>query len=154
MHATTRTRRAQQDQFAWKTQPAAARWVRRTVESLAARNPIIEKLAHQLRDFTGTRLVDWVDHFALSDVDSLGLIGELADIGYVQQGSAEAGAWRHPRGMFPPVIVNGGRTGLALRCDSIDTCVFALPPILGLHLADPAQVIGPRGGMFRHVVID
>jgi hypothetical protein len=144
----------QQDQFAWKTQPAAARWVSRTIESLSARNPIIEKLAHQLRDFTGTRLVDWIDHVALSDADSLGLIGELADVGYVQQSSRDEAVWRHSLGMFPPVIVNGGRTGLALRCDSVDACLLALSPMLGLHHADAEQVIGPRGGMFRHVVID
>ena len=143
-----------QDQFVWKTQPAAARWVMRTIDSLAARNPVIEKLAHQLRDFTGTRLVDWVDHFALSDENALGLIGELADVGYTHENHDGGSVWRHPLGMFPPVIVNAGRTGLALRCDSVDACVFALPAMLGLHHADPAQIIGPRGGMYRHVVLD
>jgi hypothetical protein len=143
-----------QDQFVWKTQPAAARWVTRTIDSLAARNPVIEKLARQLRDFTGTRLVDWIDHFALSNDSAIGLIGELADIGYSQQNDADHSVWRHSLGMFPPVIVNGGRTCVALRCDSIDACVFALPSMLGLHALDPAQIIGPRGGMYRHVVID
>ena len=143
-----------QDQFVWKTQPAAARWVTRTIDLLAARNPVIAKLAHQLRDFTGTRLVDWVDHLALSDEDSLGLIAELADVAYQQQDDVDGSAWRHPLGMFPPVIVNGGRTGLALRCDSVDACMLALPPMLGLHPTDAEQVIGPRGGRYRHVVID
>ena len=32
---------------------------------------------YQLREFTGTRLVDWVDHLALSDDDSLGLSASL-----------------------------------------------------------------------------
>src|SRR5437899_3007409 len=105
----------QQDQFVWKTQPAAAHWVTRTIDSFAARNPVIAKLAQQLHDFTGTRLVDWVDHFALSDENALGLIGELADIGYARQSHADESIWRHPLGMFPPVIVNGGHTGLALR---------------------------------------
>jgi hypothetical protein len=145
---------AQQDQFAWKTQPVAARWVARTIASLAGRNPIMEKLAHQLREFTGTRLMDWIDHIALSDADSLGLIGELADIGYAQHDNAQDSIWRHPLGMFPPVIVNGGRTGLAIRCDSVDAGLLALPPMLGLHHADEELVIGPRGGTFRHVVID
>jgi hypothetical protein len=143
-----------QDQFVWKTQPAAARWVTRTIDSLAARNPVIAKLAHQLRDFTGTRLVDWVDHLALSDENALELLGDLADVGYSQQRDADQNIWRHSLGMFPPVIVNGGRTGVALRCDSIDAGVFALPPMLGLHAADPAQIIGPRSGMYRHVVLD
>ena len=86
-----------QDQFVWKTQPAAARWVMRTIDSLAARNPVIEKLARQLHDFTGTRLVDWVDHFALTDENALGLIGELADVGYhADRTRPEHSVWRHP----------------------------------------------------------
>src|SRR4051794_14280880 len=111
MQATKEDIGKEQEQFAWKTQPAAARWERRTVEPVAARNPGIDKLTHQLRDFTGTRLADWIDHIASSDADSLGLIGELADIGYVQPGPTDEAAWRHPLGMFPPVVVNGGRTG-------------------------------------------
>src|SRR3954471_1326523 len=136
------------DEFVWKTQPAAARWVSRAIASLAARNAVIEKLSRNLHDFTGTRLVDWIDHLALSDQDSLGLIGELADIGYKQNGSNEESAWRHPMGMFPPVIVNGGRTGVALRCYSVEAAIFALPPVLGLHRADAEQIIGARGSMY------
>src|ERR1043165_1985265 len=105
MQTTEEPGDAQEDRFAWKTQPAAARWVTRTVDALAARNPVIEKLAHQLRDFTGTRLVDWIDHVARSDTDSLGLIGELADVGYLRTSAIDETAWRHPLGMFPAVIV-------------------------------------------------
>src|SRR5947208_11154988 len=36
----------------------------------------------------------------------------------------------------------------------IYACVFALPPMLGLHHGDPAQIIGPRGGIYRHIVLD
>jgi hypothetical protein len=143
-----------QEQFIWKTQPAAARWVALAIDSLAARNPVIEKLGQQLRDYTGTRLVDWVDHIALSDDSALGLIGELADIGYSQQNGSDEGAWLHPLGMFPPVVVNGGRTGLALRCDCVDAARLALPPMLHLHPIDGDQVIGQRGGTYRHVMID
>jgi hypothetical protein len=143
-----------QEQFIWKTQPAAARSVARAIDSLAGRNPVIAKLGQQLHDYTGTRLVDWVDHIALSHESALGLIGELADIGYAHQNDPDESVWRHPLGMFPPVVVNGGRTGLALRCDCVDAGRLALPPMLGLHPADGDQVIGHRGGMYRHVVID
>ena len=125
-----------QDQFVWKTQPVAARWVTRTIDSLAARNPVIDKLAGQLREYTGTRLIDWVDHIALNEDSALGLISELADVGYAQQIDADHSVWRHPLGMFPPVIVNSGRTGLALRCDCVNAARLALPPMLGLHPAE------------------
>ena len=55
------------EEFTWEVQPAAARWVSRTVESLAERNPTIERLERLLREQTGTRLVDWIDHLALDD---------------------------------------------------------------------------------------
>jgi len=145
---------AQHDEFDWKIQPAAARWVSRAIDALAARNPVIQKLAYQLREFTGTRLVDWVDHLALSDENSTGLIGELADVGYRIDDDAHEGVWRHSLGMFPPVIVNSGRTGIAIRCDCVEAAQRALAPALGLHQADAEQIIGPRGGMYRHVVLD
>jgi hypothetical protein len=145
---------AEAEQFDWKIQPAAAGWVSRAIEALTARNPVIEKLAYQLREFTGTRLVDWIDHIALSDSDSLGLIGELADVGYAATNQNNQTVWKHARGMFPPIIVNGGRTGIALRCDCIEAALRALPPALGLHPIESEQIIGPRGGIYRHVVVD
>src|SRR6187402_359516 len=89
---------AQHDEFDWKIQPATARWVTRAIDALAARNPVIQKLAYQLREFTGTRLVDWIDHLALSDENSTGLIGELADVGYCIDDSTHEGVWRHSLG--------------------------------------------------------
>ena len=144
----------QSEEFVWKIQPLAARWVTRAIDALAARNPVIEKLGYQLREFTGTRLVDWVDHLALSDDNSLGLISELADVGYTAAQQGDQTVWTHARGMFPPVIVSSGRTGLAIRCDDIEAAMLALSQSLGLHAPDAEQVIGARGGMYRHVVID
>ncbi|HVT28756.1 MAG TPA: hypothetical protein VHE81_12150 [Lacipirellulaceae bacterium] len=154
MQVTKETAAAEQDQFAWTTQPAAARWLTRTIGALAERNAVIAQLAEELRKLTGTRLVDWIDHLALSDADSMGLIGELADIGYSQPGLEEQGVWRHPLGMFPAVIVGGTRTRMALRCDSVDDCLSALPQKLGLPRVDSDGITGRRGGTFRHVAID
>src|SRR5687767_9720620 len=111
---------AEPAQFVWETQPLAARWVKRSVAALSARNPIIEKLAYELREFTGTRLVDWIDHLAISDDNSLGLVGDLPDVGYRVTSESGQSVWRHSLGMFPPVIVSGGRTGIAIRCDSVE----------------------------------
>ncbi len=118
------------------------------------RSPVIQKLVHELHDYTGTRLRDWVDHLTLCDADSLGLIGELADVGYHSEQQSDRTVWRHTLGMFPPVVVHDGQTGLALRCDSVEACVFALPPALGLKPVDAEQVIGPRGCVYRHVLLD
>jgi hypothetical protein len=144
----------QQSNFAWEKQPAAARWVARAITLLCDRKPLLYKLADLLRENTGTRLVDWIDHLALGDAESMRLASELAEVGYMASGHGDDRVWRHPLGMFPPVIVDGGRTGLALRCDSVDVCTSALPATLGIPRIDAEQIIGQHGGVYRHVVID
>ena len=141
------------DEFTWHLQPAAARWVARAMATLAARNPKIDRLAGALRDFTGTRLVDWVDHLAL-DVEAFpDLVGELIPIGYVPD-AQDTSVWRHPLGMFPPVVTDIGCVGVALRCDSVDAARVALPATLGRTPIDGEQVIGHGGSFFRQVSID
>ena len=117
-------------------------------------DPIIARLATELREHTGTRLVDWVDHLALCDTDSLGLIGELADVGYHAEQQDDHTVWRHTLGMFPPIIVNCGRTGIAIRCECAEACLTALPATLGIKPIDHEQIIGVRGGTYRHALID
>jgi hypothetical protein len=154
MPITNGTVTDQADQFVWEIQPQAARWVTRAINELAARNPVFNELADQLREITGTRLVDWIDHVVLSKTDSRDLMDELQDFGYIADRQAEQTVWRHTLGMFPPVVVGRGRGGIALRCDAIDAALSALPPALGLPPADAKRIIGPAGGQYRHVVLD
>ena len=145
----------QQDQFVWKTQPAAARWVTRTIDSLAARNPSHRKTGPstarfhrhppgrlgrpfraQRRRIRSASSANWPISATCS------------------KATPNDSVWRHPLGMFPPVIVNGGRTGLALRCDCVDAARLRPAAHARPAPADAEQVIGPRGGMYRHVVID
>jgi hypothetical protein len=141
------------DEFAWEIQPAAARWVRSAIDTLAAFNPNIGRLGDVLLDFTGTRLVDWLDHLAL-DADALPeLVGQLVDVGYVPD-TLDSAVWRHPLGMFPPVLTDIGSIGIALRCESIERARVSLPAALGLRPVDAEQVVGQQGSNFRMVSID
>jgi len=139
------------NEFAWEVQPDAARWVRRMVESLAERNPTIDQLGGMLRDQTGTRLVDWVDHLAIDSKDNDHLRSELADVGYVAEAAVDEDTWRHELGLFPPVLIGAGRTGLAIRIDSVDDCLAALPAALGFCKCEEEDMLGQRGGQFRQV---
>src|SRR5688572_10567412 len=140
------------NEFAWEIQPAAARWVRSALDTLAAFNPNIGRLADVLLDFTGTRLVDWLDHLAL-DAEALPeLVGQLVDVGYVPD-TLDSAVWRHPLGMFPNVLTDIGAIGVALRCESVEQALVPLPAALGLRPVDAGQVIG-EGGNFRMVSID
>ena len=146
-----------QDEFAWKTQPAAARWVTRTIDSFAARNPLIRRswpISCANSPARGWSIGSTISRLATTDALATS-IGELADVGYVPRRRSEARVWRHPLGMFPPVIVNSGRTGLALRCDSVDAgSTGAATRCSACTPADAEQVIGRRGSMYRHVAID
>jgi hypothetical protein len=141
------------NEFAWEIQPAAARWVRSAIDTLAAFNPNIGRLADVLLDFTGTRLVDWLDHLALDVATLPELVGQLVDVGYVPD-TLDSAVWRHPLGMFPPVLTNIGTIGVAMRCESVEQARVPLPSALGLRPVDAGQVIGEGGGNFRMVSID
>jgi len=137
------------DQFAWETQPAAARWVQRAIDSLVARQPVLDRLRRVLRDQTGTRLVDWVDHLALGGEETSALCRELVGVGYVADDDGEPTVWRHPLGMFPPVLVDGGSDGVGLRVESVEAGLAALPAALGLAADDVGPAVGERGGPLR-----
>lgn len=140
------------EEYTWEVQPEAAQWVAKTIAALANRNAAIERLSHLLHQQTGTRLVDWVDHIALNDVSGA-VERELTAVGYVEGSSGNTGVWRHPLGMFPPVVVNAGRTGIGIRCESVDDCLPALPKALGVPRPSNDEVIGVRGGPFRQVAM-
>src|SRR5262245_30985016 len=105
------------EQFAWETQPAAARWVQRLIDLLAGRQPTIERLRGVLHHQTGTRLVDWIDHFWLGSEETSALCRELAEIGYVLDERNGNAVWRHPLGMFPAVLTGGRDDGIGLRVE-------------------------------------
>lgn len=145
----SQTMRSAADEFAWEIQPAAACWLRQSIESLAARNPVIHRLATVLREQTGTRLADWVDHLALDTGANDALRRDLAAVGYAVDATGDGGTWRHPLGLFPPVRAGAGRIGLALRVDRVDDCLAALPAVLGLSSTGDDEITGQRGGPFR-----
>ena len=140
-------------QFTWEVQPAAARWLARVVEILADRNPVIDRLGDFLHEETGTRLADWVDHLSIGDDEFAQLRSELSDVGYDAETSGPLAVWRQPLGIFPPVLVEAGRIGMGLRCESVDACLAALPPVLKLPTVSEGDVIGPRGGPFRRACL-
>jgi hypothetical protein len=128
--------------YSWDVQPDAAAWVAKSIAQLAERNPVIGRLEALLRDDTGTRLVDWVDHLAFQQSEagngSPRLIGELANVGYDRASgdTANVSVWRHPLGMFPPIVTGAPRDCLAIRADSAEDAVAALIHELDLDADD------------------
>lgn len=114
--------------FVWEPQPAAAQLVQRLVEEGVARNPTLAKLARDLLQETGTRLVDWIDTIYLTGTDPFD--EQLQKVGYVADArDADFTYWRQPLGIFPLIATtddgqpsddNMPTMVVAIKVDSVD----------------------------------
>src|SRR5436190_2321196 len=85
---------------AWSPQPEPAKLVHRILNECLARSSVAAQLSRRMLAETGTRILDWLDHFGLRDDDPV--ISELPRVGYleVDAGRGET-VWHHPGGIFP-----------------------------------------------------
>lgn len=145
------------NRFAWQVQPLAAKWVKRALNSLIERSLPLHQLSEQMLLVTGTRMVDWIDHLVLDATRSSALVDELESVGYERDRSRSRAVLRHLQGMFPPILVeevDEACESVAIRCDAAETALAVLPTVLDLPVVESAAIVGPRGGMFRRVVLD
>jgi hypothetical protein len=99
---------------------------------------------------TGTRLADWVDHLVVPSGDAIAR--EAAGVGYeLDHGT---GAWRHPGGMFPPLVPASRPThgdlgsGVAIKVEDVDF-------FLQTHgLANKVTPLGTLGGPLRSALAE
>jgi hypothetical protein len=103
--------------FQWTPQPKAAALVRCLVDELLAADPIAADLARRMREETGTRFIDWIDHLVIPQAHWA--TSELEPAGYVQERAQDGTVhFVQPHGMFPP-IVSGSRLNAGLKVDSV-----------------------------------
>src|SRR5947209_8899598 len=104
--------------FQWERQPAAEKFVRRTVEAFLAGNPTAAALARRMREETGTRFIDWIDEIALPATDEVR--AELAGVGYVSRplGSMSE-RYVHAGGMFPPIRLGAAQAEVSIKVESV-----------------------------------
>src|SRR5689334_9062259 len=114
----------------WNPQPAAARLVVELFEAFCRSSCAARALRQRMRDETGTRLFDWVDHLVfprdlpLPSGEGRGegyvLAARLAETGFEQHEDAVGTVWTHGRGLFPPVVLSHERARrLAVKVDSV-----------------------------------
>jgi hypothetical protein len=107
----------------WQTQPVAARWVQDAVREFVDNCPEIRRFGDRLRDCTGTRLIDWIDHFALPANDRLP--SQLEQAGFRASDDSQA-VWEHRDGLFPRVMTHSNSTRrLAIKVESVADFVSA-----------------------------
>ncbi len=84
----------------WTPQPKPAQLVQRLLNECLDQSPFAAQLSQRMLQDTGTRLLDWIDHFGLSTGDAL--LAELPGVGYVPGVSIQGQpVWSHPEGLFP-----------------------------------------------------
>ncbi len=104
--------------YGWQTEPQAADWVKESTAAFRDGLPFLKSLGERMAAETGTRLVDWIDHFQLPDKPSVRQ--PLQAVGFVPQVDAEATRWQHRGGLFPEFcLVSNQRPHLALKVESV-----------------------------------
>ncbi len=104
--------------YHWEVQPAAGALVHELLAQIHSRSPTAQRLGQRLVQETGTRLIDWVDHLEVPDAP--GLEARLHAAGFHAEASDGVLAFRHPGGLFPPVILTvDGSYALHVKVDSV-----------------------------------
>ncbi len=106
---TTVTAQKATSAFDWKRYPEAEAFVDRLVASALNGNGLAAELAGRMKNETGTRFVDWVDHLVLSDRP--GLVAELETMGYrreVELYAVNVPVFQHDGGIFPRLALAPG----------------------------------------------
>jgi hypothetical protein len=115
---------SRETQFDWPVCYQAEELLLARLLEFLGRNAFARELAHRMREETGTLLLDWVDHLAVSQREE----GALRSVGFVPDPSAEtdngARALHHPSAMLPHVILTSSESDfppvVAIRVESID----------------------------------
>jgi len=127
-------------QFDWKPQQETAAWTQACLDSLVEQSPYLAAFSDRLLNETGNRLIDWVEHIALSSHELRGPV--LGQLGFQQRD----GAWVHSQAILPVIYEVNRGARIALRVESVDEFVQQ-------HGGDvPSQVEGWAGDVRRALV--
>jgi hypothetical protein len=104
--------------FTWSPRPEPAHFVQRLLKECVAQSPFAGGLAERMHVKTGTRLLDWIDHFGLPENDPA--LQELDAIGYTRADQHGVEAFEHREGLFPRIRIHRGLARqLAIKVESV-----------------------------------
>ncbi|WP_339733334.1 hypothetical protein [uncultured Gimesia sp.] len=143
--------------FDWKRYPETAEFLNQRIDTFCAQSSRIKQFASDLQTRTGTRLIDWVDHFELHWSDELEQT--LAGLGYEAARGLKFKLFQHPAAHFPAIQASTGESErLSVRVDSvvdflaIHQCALELP-IEGTPGASVRQrLVFHENGVELHVI--
>ena len=106
------------ESFQWSPQPAAFRFVCALVGDFLAACPEAAAFANRMRDETGTRFIDWIDHIRLNRRDRR--VAQLEKVGYhAASEHTSYTVYINPSGVFPAVLAWDGGTEIGIKVESV-----------------------------------
>lgn len=127
----------------WVTQPKAYGIIQSSLDRLCASSEFLARLAARMLDETGTRLIDWVDRVSASASEA-----ELVAAGFVKDTSQQPNVYRHPQAQLPAVVVDYGKSLVAIKVESVVDFLVA-------HGLDSrCQIFGDAGAALRRCCVD
>ncbi len=107
------------DQFSWQPQPRAQQLVHDLLAQFLSHSPQTAQLGERMRNETGTRLLDWIDHFAVPQ--SSDLRQQLNFAGFTETSLPGAeNCFIQDQGIFPVILLTeGGPLRTALKVESV-----------------------------------
>jgi hypothetical protein len=122
--------------FQWRPEPEAAELVDDLVSRSLLRCPAAALLAGRLRELTGTRIGDWLDHLGFGA--GSGVLEQLIAAGFIIHGRSGGGcSYRQHGGLFPTICLDAAErpSRLAIAVESLSD-----------HLAASALAVPIEGG--------
>ncbi len=109
----------------WTPQPEPARLVHRLLNECLQNCPFAAQLSQRMLSETGTRMLDWIDHFGLAVSDPA--VSELEGVGFTKAAPIHGDTvWTHKAGLFPRVRqLHTATRQLAIKVDSVADFLFA-----------------------------
>jgi hypothetical protein len=143
-------------QFTWTPQPAAAAVIRELTDTFCTTNTRAQALATKMRDQTGTRFIDWVDHIVVPDQQAD--IPRWTDAGFEQTWIDGEPCYVHNGGIFPTLRTTSDTTAtqLAICVDSVAdfAAIHELDNIEGSPLARYRRALIAREGDTEFYVVE
>jgi len=114
------------DQFQWQVQPLAEQMVREVLDDAVSRSSFVADLQRRMRDETGTRLFDWVDHLVVPDAG--GLRQRLRNAGFTGRFAPGSGeSYVNEDGIFPAMIpTHSGVLQVFIKVESVVDFLLAM----------------------------
>jgi hypothetical protein len=125
--------------FQWSPQPAAFSYIRSLVADFLSTCPEVAAFADRMRNETGTRFIDWIDHIRLNRRDRRA--AQLESVGYRPASKHDSyTVFVNAAGVFPAILAWDGGMEVGIKVESV-TDFLAANQLQGDVLGGPLATL-------------